>query len=89
MPETTKAVWTADFQGKAEGRRRGLLPTWEAKWKELCDGKRFISDLHKAADLRISESAFKTRITQRMRDTGSETWHLVKAILEDFVRPSP
>jgi hypothetical protein len=88
IPAVEKDVWTDEFKKAAEARKQKMLLTWEAKWPELCDGKRLISDLHKAASLKISESSFKARIVREMRDKSAETWRLVKDILSDFVTSS-
>jgi hypothetical protein len=87
IPAVEKDVWTDEFKKAAEARKQKMLLTWEAK-PELCDGKRLISDLHKAASLKISESSFKARIVREMRDKSAETWRLVKDILSDFVTSS-
>ena len=88
IPDIPKEVWVSAFQQSAEERKRKLLLIWESKWRELCDGKKLLSDLHKSTNLKMSESSFKTHITKRMRDTSSENWRLVKGILEDFIRSS-
>ena len=89
IPDESQASWTARFVAGAEARGRDLQVTWEAKWHELCDGKRLISDLHKAAGLRVSEAAFKTRIVRQMRDTTSDNWRLLRDILTDFLVQAP
>ena len=87
MPDVQKDVWVDAFSMAVEIRKRELGLTWEGKWRELCDGKRFISDLHKAADISMAESAFKMRITRTMRDASSENWLLVKGLLEELILP--
>jgi predicted ATP-dependent endonuclease of OLD family len=85
LPSESRSDWTARFVVQAEARCKELQATWEAKWPELCDGKRLLSDLHKAAQLKLSEAAFKARIIRGMRDTMSENWRLVRDILTDFL----
>jgi hypothetical protein len=72
LPDTPRETWIQEFVQAAEVRKRNLLLGWEAKWRDLCDGKKLISDLHKKADLKVSEAAFKTRITRMMRDATSD-----------------
>jgi len=36
----------------------------------------------------MSEGAFKKRVIQLMRDTGSDTWRLVKSALDDLLGPT-
>jgi hypothetical protein len=55
-------------------------------FRELCDGKKLLSDLHKVADLKMSEASFKARIVREMRDSTSENWRLVRDILTDFLK---
>jgi predicted ATPase len=86
IPEVPKDQWITKFSGEVEARKAALLGTWEAKWQELCDGKKLISDLHKRASLKMSESVFKARIMKGMRDTSSETWRLVRDMLNDLLR---
>jgi Protein of unknown function (DUF4435) len=86
IPEIDQDAWLKSFLHAAEQRRNELLLMWEGRWRDLCDGKKLISDLHKATSLKMSESTFKTRITQRMRETSSETWRAVNAILKDFIQ---
>ena len=78
-------LWISNFIDKANKRRSELALAWESKWKEQCDGKKLISDLHKRANLRMSESSFKERITRSMRDGESENWSLVKSLLEKLI----
>jgi predicted ATPase len=89
IPDETRESWTGRFVAEAEARCKELQNTWEAKWHELCDGKQLISDLHKAAGLRVSEATFKARIVREMRDTTSDNWRLVRDILTDFLAQAP
>jgi predicted ATPase len=88
IPSTPKEKWTEEFVKAVESRKKALLQTWEAKWPELCDGKKLLSDLHKAASMKMSESIFKTRIVKGMRDASSETWQIVRGLLNDLLKPS-
>lgn len=88
IPEVPKDQWIATFLRAVEDQKQVLLQTWEAKWPEVCDGKKLISDLHKTAAMRISESVFKARIVRGMRDASSETWRLVRDLLNDLLKPA-
>lgn len=77
--------WQARFLTESSKRRYELSLLWDSKWRDLCDGKKLISDLHKASDLKMSESTFKVRIAQRMREVGSDNWVLVKGLLEKLL----
>jgi predicted ATPase len=84
LPNNTEAAWIGDFVGKTKALKDELVITWEAKWQELCDGKRLLSDLHKASRLRASEATFKTRIIERMRDAKADSWRLAESVLKEF-----
>jgi hypothetical protein len=86
IPDEQRDVWTNRFLTDVSQLRHSLLGIWEAKWPEICDGKKLISDLHKKSSMRISESVFKARIVRGMRDAQSETWRLVRDILSDFLK---
>lgn len=84
--DTPREQWIAKFSSDVTARKQALLATWEAKWPELCDGKKLISDLHKKSSLKMSESMFKARIMKGMRDVSSETWRLVRDMLNDLLK---
>jgi hypothetical protein len=85
IPDIQRDEWVAKFRNEVESRKAALLGAWEAKWLELCDGKKLISDLHKRASLKMSESVFKVRIMKEMRETSSETWRFVRDMLKEFL----
>jgi predicted ATPase len=85
IPDESQDRWTSKFVMEAEARKRQLASAWEAKWADLCDGKLLLSDLHKAAGLKLSEATFKARIVREMRDTTSDNWRLVRDTLTDFL----
>jgi hypothetical protein len=74
IPDVAEAVWIQQFVAEVEVRRKELELSWDDKWKEVCDGKKLISDLHKKTDPRMAEISFKERIIRRMRDTTSDNW---------------
>jgi predicted ATPase len=85
IPDENRDTWMSAFVTRAEDRKSRLLSAWEAKWTDLCDGKQLISDLHGAAELRMSVAAFKARIVREMRDAASENWRSVRDTLTDFL----
>jgi hypothetical protein len=84
LPTNTEEQWIKEFVAQAKALREELAVSWEAKWQELCDGKRLLPDLHKASQLRMSEATFKTRIVERMRDVKADSWRLAESILKEF-----
>jgi predicted ATPase len=86
IPELHRDQWISDFKRRAAERKAALMPTWEANWREVCDGKKLLADFYKAGKFKMSEAALKGQITQRMRDTQSETWMVVKGLLENLIQ---
>jgi hypothetical protein len=86
LPQIEKADWVDRFKSAMQGRQSELRLIWEDKWKETCDGKKLISDLHRAAALKMSIEAFKDRIVRRMRETRSENWLRAKDLLEGLLK---
>ncbi|MGO8759299.1 MAG: ATP-dependent nuclease [Terracidiphilus sp.] len=86
MPDTDEGVWQRSFEDAVTSRVTELQLEWEPRWKEVCDGKRLFKDLQKRGILRISVSALKRMIIQRMRETKSENWRLVESQLQALVK---
>lgn len=80
-----EAKWKTDFIQRCEDKKRELELVWEAKWQELCDGKRLFEDFQKKGILKISISLFKRKILQHMKNTSSENWRLVERLLKQNV----
>ena len=78
--------WQEEFLSRSKVIRQELELKWESKWRHLCDGKRMISDMHKAFSLRISESAFRIRIISTMRDEKSDDWRIVNQHLTELLK---
>lgn len=85
MPLVEKDAWVDKFVADAGAEKAKLKLAWEAKWKDLCDGKQLISDLHKKLKFRMSEAGLKERIVRKMRDTGSDNWVLAKGLLQSLL----
>jgi energy-coupling factor transporter ATP-binding protein EcfA2 len=85
IPEIDSAAWILKFTEEVEVQKQKLLLSWEAKWKELCDGKKLIKALYMVSNPKISEAAFKERIVRKMRDTSSDNWVVVKNMLETLL----
>jgi hypothetical protein len=88
IPDVTKDGWAPKFIAAVADQKQTLLMSWEAKWPDLCDGKRLISDLHKASAIKMSESSFKARIVRGMREASSENWRLVRDMLNELIAPA-
>jgi predicted ATPase len=80
-----KITWVQRFEEACEARRAELAPQWEASWKELCDGKRLLHDLHRASEMKCSLERFKIAIIKEMRSQGTEGWKLMEGQLRTLV----
>ncbi len=85
IPAESEEIWQKKFLEEFSKRKSEMLRTWESKWRELCDGKKLLSEIHKRNNMKISEPTFKVRIIQKMRDNKSDDWRLVKGLLEDLI----
>jgi predicted ATPase len=85
VPTIDKPDWTAEFVAATKRREAQLRIIWEDNWKETCDGKKLISDLHRAASLKLSIDSFKDRIVTGMRENRSENWVLTKGLLDGLL----
>jgi predicted ATPase len=81
----SESEWVHEFMAQCQKIKAETELVWEAKWKELCDGKRLFQDFQKTGHLRISISAFKRRIIQHMKDTSSENWRLAESLLKGLI----
>lgn len=81
----SEEIWQKKYLEEFAKRKSEMVLIWESKWRDLCDGNKLLSEIHKRNNIRISESAFKVRIIQKMRDNKSDDWRLVKGLLEDLI----
>lgn len=74
-------TWSEKFIADCAAKKASLDSLWQANWREICNGKLLMSQLHNASKLKISKQSFKIKIAQRMRDTRSENWRIVRDLL--------
>ncbi|MDK4737795.1 AAA family ATPase [Rhizobium sp. CNPSo 3464] len=86
MPEISPVEWKIEFLHKCSRRRDELRLQWDAKWRELCDGKKLLSDLYRRLQLKRSEANFYDVIARTMRDLESEDWAIVRGQLEELIQ---
>ncbi len=85
LPDTDYNTWSDKFISDCAATKAKLDPLWQANWREICDGKLLMRQLHKASDLKMSNQSFKLKIAQRMRDAGSANWRLVRDLLSTLL----
>jgi energy-coupling factor transporter ATP-binding protein EcfA2 len=86
LPQISVEAWKQDFVAACNRRKGELRLQWEAKWRELCDGKKVLFDLYRRLQLKRSEASFHDIIARRMRDLGSDDWTIVRGQLEELIQ---
>jgi predicted ATPase len=85
MPIADEAVWLAEFENRCAEKAADLRLRWDARWREICDGKALIEAVFKTSGMKMSLTSFKSKIVQKMRDSQSDNWRLVKSQLEELL----
>ncbi len=77
--------WSSDFVAMCAVEKQKLESTWDARWREICDGKRLFRDLQRDLGIRQSIIAFKKLVIVGMRDTNSEDWRAVESLVKSLL----
>jgi hypothetical protein len=85
LPDVDYNTWSDRFISDCAATKADLEPSWQANWREICDGKLLMRQLHIASNLKMSHQSFKLKIAQRMRDAGSENWRIVRDLLSKLL----
>ena len=72
------------FLTEVETEKERLMLTWEAKWQEICDGKKLISDLHKASSLKCQRRRLRSESLERCAIRPLRIGCMQKACLKNF-----
>ncbi len=86
MSRLTEKDWKSEFAEKCRVEHEAQEAQWEADWLTLCDGKRFLRDLHNTFGVRASPLRFKKMIVERMQSEQADSWVLVNQLLSDALR---
>jgi hypothetical protein len=84
----SRDVWEREFIAKCSEERAKRLEDWKTSWNVLCDGKRFMRDLHARFGVKISPLKFKKLIIERMERERSDGWASAKQLITDALRVS-
>lgn len=79
------AEWTADFLSKCREAREQEILVWEARWQEVCDGKRLFSDLVRRVGFKISLPKFKKRVMLGIRSVPTANWRAIESLLKGLI----
>jgi hypothetical protein len=86
MEGVKKIDWITEFEQQCEARKTDERRVWEAKWQELCDGKRLIQQIHEKYGARMSLLQFKVRIIENMAISQSPNWRAVDGLLRALIQ---
>jgi predicted ATP-dependent endonuclease of OLD family len=79
-------AWKQNFEDASQARLAELKPIWEARWNELCDGKKLFHDFQAVAKIRVSPIQFKKRLIMRMRNPPqSGNWRQLESLLSNLL----
>jgi len=79
------AEWKAEFLTKCREVREQEILVWEARWQEVCDGKRLFSDLVRRVVFKVSLLKFKKRVMLGIRSVPTANWRAIESLLKRLV----
>lgn len=82
MMPVEEAEWRATFINQCGAVREQKQLVWEARWPEVCDGKRLFSDLFRQLAFKLSLNKFKRRVMLGMRSTPTANWRSIESLLK-------
>jgi hypothetical protein len=65
--------------------RPGVTAVWEARWLDVCDGKRLFVELFQRLLFKTSLPKFKRRIMLEMRSRRTANWRSVESLLKQLI----
>ncbi|MGC2172455.1 MAG: AAA family ATPase [Candidatus Sulfotelmatobacter sp.] len=80
-----ESTWKEKFLGSCEVLRPDTTAIWEARWIEVCDGKRLFAELFQRIQFKISLPRFKRRIMLEMRSRRTANWRSIESLLKRLV----
>jgi predicted ATPase len=79
------AEWKAEFLAKCREAREQEILVWEARWQEVCNGKRLFSDLVRRVVFKISLPKFKKRVMLGIRSVPTANWRAIESLLKGLI----
>lgn len=77
--------WVKEFVGICERKKHALSASWEANWRDECDGKRLFDDLYRRRQFRLPQLKLKKRTIQTMRTRNTANWQSLQRLLTEFL----
>lgn len=81
----TSPEWKSIFLRQCQDLRSQQVLVWEARWPELCDGKRLFIDLFCQRAFKLSLIKFKKRIMLGMRSGPTAGWRSIESLLKQLI----
>lgn len=78
-------VWKDTFLRECTELRDQQTLVWDARWQELCDGKRLFSDLVRNRHFKISPLKLKKRIMLGMKAVPTASWRSIESLLKQLI----
>jgi hypothetical protein len=77
--------WKEEFVEICERKKHVLSASWEAAWRDECDGKRLFDDLYRRRQFRLPQLKLKKKMIQLMRTRNTANWQSLQRLLTEFL----
>jgi predicted ATPase len=77
--------WKKTFLESCETLRPGITAVWEARWLEVCDGKRLFAELFQRMTFKTALPRFKRRVMLEMRSRRTANWRSIESLLKQLI----
>jgi hypothetical protein len=77
--------WREKFVEICNGKKHVLSASWEAAWRDECDGKRLFDDLYRRRQFRLPQLKLKKKTIQLMRTRNTANWQSLQRLLTEFL----
>jgi predicted ATPase len=77
--------WKTTFLKECEELKAQQTLVWDARWPELCDGKKLFSDLIRQRHFKISPLKLKKRIMLGIKVVPTASWRSIESLLKQLI----
>ncbi len=85
VSEFSRQKWASEFEKRCSEKEKPVIEDWKETWMVKCDGKRLLSDLHRAVQANVPLLDFKRRIISEMAVKRTETWKTIDSTLDGIL----
>jgi predicted ATPase len=82
----TDAAWKKTFVEQCRELKEQQVLVWDARWVEVCDGKRLFGDLFRQRSFKIPLIKFKKRVMLGMRSLPTAGWRSIESLLKQLIQ---